>query len=156
MTATNTADKLWFLDMLVHIHVAGDANDDGLSVIENVAPQGFSPPLHIHHGEDEIFHMLAGEARFLVDGKEMRAGAGDTLVAPKGRPHTFLVTSAGGARWLTLTGRGDFERMVRTAGRPAQKDELPPRVGHPSQEQTVALAAICRENRIELIGPPLA
>ncbi len=155
MKTSGQIDKLWFLDTLIRIHVAGDANADGMSVMEHIAPHGSSPPLHIHHTEDEIFHMLAGELRLVVDGREIRARAGDTLLAPKGKPHSFVVTAPAGARWLTLTNRGDFERMVRTAGRPAERDALPPHVGQPSREQAEALAVVCRENRIELVGPPL-
>ncbi len=155
MNKSSEIEKLWFLDTLVKIRIAGDANADGMSVIEHAAPHGSSPPLHIHHREDEIFHMLSGEACFVVDGKEIHVRAGDTLLAPKGKPHSFLVTSASGANWLTLTNRGDFERMVRTVSRPAERDELPKRGGRPTREQAEALEAACRENRIELIGPPL-
>lgn len=155
MKTPDQIDKLWFLDTLVRIHVARDGGADGMSVMEHVVPYGSSPPLHIHHTEDEIFHMLAGEIRLLVDGTEIRARAGDTLLAPKGKPHSFVVTAPAGARWLTMTNGGDFERMVRAAGRPAERDALPPHAGRPSREQIDALAAVCRENRIELVGPPL-
>jgi hypothetical protein len=45
--------------------------------------------------------------------------------------------------------------MVRTVSRPAERDELPKHSGHPTREQAHVLEAACRENRIELIGPPL-
>lgn len=147
-------EKLWFLDTLIEVHVPGAASADGMSVIEHRAPHGSSPPMHVHHGEDEIFYMVSGEARFVVDGAEIHLRGGGALLAPKGKPHSFRVTSPAGARWLTLTSGGDFERMVRRMGRPAARDELPPQE-RPSPEQISRLAAACRDNRIELVGPPL-
>jgi quercetin dioxygenase-like cupin family protein len=145
------SDQLWFLDTLVTIHTG-----EGISMVESLAPAGDSPPLHIHHTEDELFHVLDGELTLHVGDGERRLGAGDTAVAPKGVAHTYRVDSAAGARWLVVTGRGDFERMVRTVSRPAERDELPARSGPPTPAQLEALASACRASGIELVGPPLA
>lgn len=149
-------EKFWFLDTLVTVHVAAALNADGMSVIEHRIPYGSSPPLHIHHTEDEIFHVLAGEARFTVGGKELTVRGGDTFVAPKGVPHTFVVTAKEGAAWLTVTNRGDFEGMLRAAARPAEHEGLPPRLGPPSAAQAEALESACGAHGIALIGPPMA
>ena len=145
------SERLWFLDTLVTIH-----NGEGISLVESLAPAGDSPPLHIHHTEDELFHVLEGELTLHVGDDDRRLGAGETAVAPKGVAHTYRVDSAAGARWLVVTGRGDFERMVRTVSRPADRDELPTPSGPPTLEQLDSLAAACRESGIELVGPPLA
>ncbi|HET7560119.1 MAG TPA: cupin domain-containing protein [Limnochordia bacterium] len=146
---------IWFLDTLVRVRVAHDAAADGLSVLEHRAPFGDSPPLHIHHTEDELFVVLEGEFRFLI-GDELRTGRGGQLIlAPKGVPHTYRVDSTSGGRWLTITARGDFERFVQTMGRNADREALPPPSGHPSPEAAEALATTAREFGIELVGPPL-
>jgi len=155
MTKNTSQEKLWFLDALVTIRVSERDSDDGLSVIEYHAPFGSSPPLHVHHNEDEVFHLLSGEARFSLAGQDIAAVAGDTLLAPKGVPHTFLVTSPEGARWLTVTGNGDLERMLRAIARSAEANTLPPRLP-PTAEQAAALEAACRAHGIALVGPPLA
>jgi mannose-6-phosphate isomerase-like protein (cupin superfamily) len=155
MTKTSGQEKLWFLDTLVTIRVSERDSLDGISVIEHQVPFGSSPPLHVHHNEDEVFHVLSGEARFSLAGKDVAAAAGDTLVAPKGVPHSFLVTSPEGARWVTVTRNGDFERMVRATARPAEADALPPPVA-PTPDQVAALVAACNANGIALVGPPLA
>jgi quercetin dioxygenase-like cupin family protein len=155
MSDVRCKKKFWFLDTLVTFNVAEAANDDAISIIEHTVPYGSSPPLHVHGTEDEIFHMLAGEARFSIGGKQVLARAGDTLVAPKGVPHTFVVTSLGGAKWLTVTSGGDFERMVRKIARPAEHEGLPPRRGAPSGAEAAALEAACRAHGISLIGPPM-
>lgn len=146
--------RLWFFDTLVTVHVSADEGNDSTSVVESIAPRGDSPPLHVHHREDEIFHILEGELRFRVGLEERTAGPGETLLAPKGIPHTYRVESDRG-RWLVTTARGDFERFVRSLGRPAERDGLPDPAGPPSPAQAAALEAVCREHSIELVGPPL-
>ena len=155
MTKISSQEKLWFLDTLVTIRVSERDSDDGISVIEHHVPFGSSPPLHVHCNEDEVFHLLSGEARFSLAGEDIAAAAGDTLVAPKGVPHSFVVTSREGARWLTVTRNGDFERMLRATARPAEADALPPCLP-PTPEQAAALEAACRAHGIALVGPPLA
>ena len=86
---------------------------------------------------------------------EVTLGPGQTLLAPKGVPHTYRVESREGARWLVITTRGDFERFVHALSRPAERPELPTSQGPPTPEQADALAAAARENGIELVGPPL-
>src|SRR5262249_32645800 len=125
MNAPMPKERLWFLDTLVRVRVSEQGNSDGMSVIEHVMPKGFSPPLHIHHGEDALCHAADAEARFVIDGRDALVGRGDTLLAPRGLRHSFIVTSDRGARWLTITQGGDFERMVRASSRPAARDELP-------------------------------
>ncbi|HET8727577.1 MAG TPA: cupin domain-containing protein [Alphaproteobacteria bacterium] len=147
---------LWLLDTRVDIRISCEDGTDRISVMEHLGPCGASPPLHRHRGEDEVFHVLEGELRFLVGGSEVRAGAGRTLIAPKGTPHTYRVESAAGARWLTVTAGEDFERFVRAFARPAERDGLPDPSGPPTAEEAEALAAACRWHGIEIVGPPLA
>jgi quercetin dioxygenase-like cupin family protein len=141
---------LWFLNGLLTIRVSSEEGSDAMSVIEHLASRGDSPPLHVHHREDEIFHILEGELRFRVGDEELRAGPGETLLAAKGVPHTYVVESERG-RWLVTTGNGDFERMVRSVSRPAERAELP----EPTPPPAAELEAACREHAIELVGPPL-
>lgn len=122
--------------------------------METFAPRGDSPPLHVHRGEDEIFHVLEGEVRFEVAGEEFRVRAGETVLAPKGVPHTYLVESERG-RWLVVTARGNHERFVRSLSRPAERSELPEPSPPPTPDQREALAAAGREHGLEVVGPPL-
>lgn len=148
-------EYLWFLDTLVCIRVAWNEGTDGISVLEHHAPEGDSPPLHIHHTEDEVFHVLEGVVRLQVAGEERVLRAGETALAPKGVPHTYRVESAGGGRWLTVTARRDFENFVRAMARPAQRPELPPPSGPPTPEAAAVLAEVASRFGIEIVGPPL-
>jgi len=154
MTARCGKEKLWFLDTLATVH-ARRHETDGVTLVEQFVPQDGSPPLHRHNREDVIFYMLAGEARFVVDNEDLQMRPGDTVRIAKGTPYTYLVTSAEGARWLSLTNGGDFETMLRTVSRRAERDGLPPAV-RPEPEQIEALATVCRANAIEFLGPPLS
>jgi hypothetical protein len=104
--------------------------------------------------EDEIFHILEGDFRFQMGGKERRGQAGDTILAPKGAPHTYRVESPSG-RWLTVTTHEQFEEFVRAMARKAAANELPPVGGPPGREAIEALTTIAKRFGIEIVGPPM-
>ncbi len=153
--STNPASNLWFLNTWVTVRASGTDGQDNISILEHRAPHGDSPPLHIHHTEDEIFHVLEGEFFFKVGDQEHRLVAGDILLAPKGIPHQYLIESAPGGRWLTITVPGDFERFVRVTARPAEQLELPAPAGAPSAEAVQSLTETAAQYGIEIVGPPL-
>lgn len=153
-TTAAAGELLWFKGTLVNIHLASRAGADGIFVMEHWMPYGESPPLHIHRNEDEVFHVLEGTMRFHVDGKDVVAHKGQTVLAPKGLPHSFRVESPAGARCLTITTGSDFETMVRQMGEPAPAAKLPPRID-PTPEMIDALAEACARNGIDIVGPPL-
>ncbi len=146
---------LWFLDTLVTIPVSHADGGDGISMLESLARRGDSPPCHVHATEDECFHLLDGELVLQVDGATRRLRAGETALAPKGVAHTYRVVSES-ARWLVVTTRGDFERFVRAASRPAEHPGLPAPAGPPTAAGQRALAELALGFGIELVGPPLA
>jgi len=149
-----TADAFWFLNTRVTVMTSGSGNADGISVLEHRMPFGEAPPRHVHHDEDEIFHVIEGEYLFDLDGARSVGRAGDTVLLPRGVPHAFRVTSPEGARCLTVT-RGGFETMVAAMSRPATGPALP-EAAEPTDAQKAALAEACAAQRIELLGPPLA
>jgi quercetin dioxygenase-like cupin family protein len=155
MATTSPANQIWFLNSLVTVHVSCADGQDGISVLEHYVPHGFSPPLHVHRTEDEVFQVLEGEFRVKVRDQEHRLRAGDFLLTPKGVPHTYRVESSPAARCLAITARGDFERFVRAVSRPAERPELPPPAGPPSADAAQALKAAAAKHGIELVGPPL-
>jgi transcriptional regulator len=57
--ATATPSQVRFLNTLTTLWVSSEEGDDGLSLIEHLAPHGDSPPLHVHHTEDEVIYFLA-------------------------------------------------------------------------------------------------
>lgn len=152
---TGPAEQLWFLDTLVTVCLPGSEGHDGICVMEHRARYGDSPPLHVHISEDEVFRILEGELRLRYGEQETTLQAGCTLLAARGIPHTYRVESPEGARWLTITCGGDFERFVRALSRPAQRPELPPPAGPPTPEAAEMLTRTAHEHNLELVGPPL-
>jgi len=153
MSSAETA--LWFLNTRVRIVVPSQLGADRLSVIKHWAPYGDSPPLHIHDTEDEVFHVLEGHVRFSLEGGVHDVGAGQTILAPKGLPHSYVVESKDGAKWLTVTRPGDFEALVRDVSRPATAAGLPEPSGPPTPEMAAHLAETCARHNIRLVGEPL-
>jgi quercetin dioxygenase-like cupin family protein len=143
------------LDTLATIHVAAQADDGRIAIIESLARRGDSPPLHVHEREDEAFYVLEGELRLRVQDTDLRLSAGQGALAPRGIPHTYRVQSDT-ARWLAVTSGGDFEQLVRSLGRRAGRPELPEPSGPPTPAQADALAATASQCHIALVGPPLS
>jgi thiamine-phosphate pyrophosphorylase len=69
---------------------------------------------HVHLLHADCFHVFEGALEFRVDGKDVRADAGTSVIVPPGVPHEF--TSAGRARFLNVHapsfGFADYLRKV--------------------------------------------
>ena len=148
------AESLWFLNSHVILRRPSAASEDRMALAEHWMPFGDSPPLHVHHCEDEIFHVLEGRVRFRVGDQEHVARAGQSLVAPAGVPHTFRVESEGGARVLVMTPGEDFEGLIRDVSRPAAAYALP-EAAAPTPDMAAALAEAAERRNITLLGPPM-
>jgi mannose-6-phosphate isomerase-like protein (cupin superfamily) len=154
-TATATRpETVWFLNTAVTFRVPAAAGADGMTLIESLAPEGDSPPLHVHGTEDELFHVLEGTLLVRLGDDELVLEAGESVLAPKGVPHTYRVESTQ-ARWLVMTTSGDFERFVRAVSRPAEAAGLPEPVGPPTPGQFEALTELAGRSAIAFVGPPL-
>lgn len=46
-------------------------------------------PLHVHHADDEAWHVVSGALRFRFADEEVIARAGATVLVPAGVAHTF-------------------------------------------------------------------
>jgi len=148
-TAQRSA-PLWFIDGLAQVRVSGEETDGRYSVLEILVPEGDMPPLHVHHEEDEVFHILDGEVTLFLPGMEVPLATGETFRAPQGVPHTYRVDSSS-ARWLVFCAPARFDAFVRAVSEPAPAAELPPR-GRPLDPELLATEAA--RHGIELLGPP--
>jgi len=66
----------------------------------NAFEPGQAHALHAHAGMDKVYHVLAGEGVFLLEGANLPMRAGDLLVAPADVPHG--VQNTGTARLIVL------------------------------------------------------
>lgn len=140
----------WFLGTLVRITATGADTNGAFTLLEQLAPAGFGPPLHVHHVEDEAFYLLEGHATFYCGGQELAAGPGTYVFLPKGVPHAFRVSDAGPARLLQWTLPAGFDAFVEELGEPAPARVIPP----PSAPPVARLLALAPKYHFTVIGPP--
>lgn len=57
--------------------------------------------LHVHHADDEAWHILEGTLTFKFRDREVQATAGTTIFVPAGVPHTYY-ESSGPTRYLII------------------------------------------------------
>ena len=57
--------------------------------------RGSGPPmLHVHHADDEAWHVLEGVLRFRFEDRTVEVGAGETVFVPAGVAHTYEAIDA--------------------------------------------------------------
>jgi uncharacterized RmlC-like cupin family protein len=59
-------------------------------------------PLHVHHADDEAWHVISGALRFRLADREFVAEAGSTVLVPAGVPHTFGNAGPGPSRYILI------------------------------------------------------
>jgi len=63
--------------------------------------RGSGPPqVHVHHEDDEAWHVLEGTLKFRLADREVEAGAGTTVFVAAGVPHTYQALE--GTRYLIV------------------------------------------------------
>jgi uncharacterized RmlC-like cupin family protein len=85
--------------------VGGQAVRGASLVIEDWATDGVAnevAPLHVHHADDEAWHVVSGALRFRFADQELIAQPGTTVLAPAGVPHTFGNAGLGPSRFLII------------------------------------------------------
>lgn len=143
-------DTLWFLGTLMTVKAGSNQTGGAFTLIEQIAPAGFGPPMHLHRHEDEAFYVLDGEVTFTIGDRVREAGPGAFVFLPRGVPHTFVVSEPGPARLLQLTTPGGFERFAGEAGEPAAQPTLPP----PATPDVPRLLGLMAKYGYEPVGNP--
>jgi quercetin dioxygenase-like cupin family protein len=127
----------------VRLLVTGADTKGRLALAEIRATRGAEPPRHLHHWEDEIVYVLAGEVTFYVDGAPLARPAGTCVVLAAGREHAYAVASEE-ARLLVIAVPAGLEDLY------AELDGA--NAGNrPDIERLVAIAA---RYGVEVTGPP--
>lgn len=74
-------------------------------VIQDAPAEGLASevaPLHVHHVDDEAWHVIAGALRFRFAGEEFIADAGSTVLVPAGVAHTFGNAGPAPSRYIII------------------------------------------------------
>jgi mannose-6-phosphate isomerase-like protein (cupin superfamily) len=144
-------EATWFLNSRMVIKAAAEATGGAYSLLESWIPAGFSPPLHVHHREEEAFLVVEGRVRFRCGDEETEGGPGTFVFLPRDVPHTFVVEGEEPAHMLTLLTPGGGEGFFVDAGRTPEGPGLPP-PGPPDIEQ---LKIVAERYGADVVGPPL-
>ena len=142
---------VWFLGNLMVVKATARSTNGGYGLLESLVPAGASPPLHVHHREDETFWVLEGALTVRCGTETYHATAGSYVFLPRGVPHTFRVEGDAPARMLTLLTPGGGEAFFVEGGRPAERMTLAPE-GRPDLAR---LQKVALEFGSEFVGPPL-
>ena len=126
LNGLKAGDARWWFGMLAIVRASSADTGGAYTLLEVRAPAGFGAPLHVHHTEDEGFHVLEGSIDVTVgDDAPVHLEAGDFAFGPREVPHRFDAGPAG-ARMLWVLSPGGFEDLVEATSVPAAELTLPP------------------------------
>ena len=112
--------------------------------IVQVAPHG-GPPLHVHHRQEEIIHVLKGQFKVRIGDSHYQLGEGGFAYLPSKVPHAFLnLTDEPGEIIVVYTPGGGHHFY----------EELGPATHNGTPDRAV-VAAIFEKHDMSLLGPPL-
>jgi mannose-6-phosphate isomerase-like protein (cupin superfamily) len=151
-TAAGEGETTWFQPNRMVVKATAAATGGAFGLVESWIAAGSSPPLHVHHREDESFWVLEGRVRFRCGDEEIVAGPGSFVFAPRDVPHTFVVEGDEDAHMLTLLTPGGGEQFFVDAGRTPEGPGLPP-AGPPDVARLKQVAPLYG---MDIVGPPLA
>ncbi len=118
---------------------------------EASVPPGGGPPPHIHHREDEAFHVLEGTLTIHVGGDTITAQAGDFAYLPRGIAHSFKNNGDVTAKFLTLITPAGLENYFAEVFDPVADASAPP--PPPSKELIARALAVSPRYGLELLPP---
>lgn len=128
MVRQGEAESLRVMGADVRFLCTSERTDKAWSLMEVGIPRDAGPPPHTHPW-DEAYYVVAGEIRFLIDGREQLVRAGDFIYAPGGTPHGFSGASDEPARMLIFDAPAHAESFFREVDRevkgPADMAKVP-------------------------------
>jgi mannose-6-phosphate isomerase-like protein (cupin superfamily) len=143
-----------------HYHVLGatlsiaadaTATDGEYLVLDMLVPPMFENGLHTHE-QSEVFHVIEGEARLHVDGREQTLGPGTSGYVPGGEVHGFANEGGEVCRVVAVMTPGGAEDFFREVGQPTDDRSLPEPV-EPTEEMLQSLFATGGRYGFEFLGP---
>jgi quercetin dioxygenase-like cupin family protein len=104
-----TGERLRFLE------TSQETNGEYVLVECTVQPSGFVAAAHVHPQQTERFEIEAGLVGFRLDGAEIVAGPGESVVVPAGSSHKFWNAGETEARFVCEVRPAlQFERLLQT------------------------------------------
>jgi len=145
-------EETWFQPNRMRVKASAADTGGAYGLVESWIRAGSSPPLHVHHDEDEAFFVLEGRVRFRCADRDIVGGPGSFVFLPRDVPHTFVVEGDEDAHMLTLLSPGGGERFFIEGGRAPEGPGLPP----PGAPDVAKLRELGPRFGNEILGPPIA
>ena len=122
-----TGPAYWGPGELMTFLITGEETNGAFFLAEISVVPGAGTPPHIHHREDESFHILEGSLTIQVGGDTITASAGDFVFLPRGIAHSFQSTGTSNARALVLLAPAGLEGFFTEVFEPAtDRSAAPP------------------------------
>ncbi len=153
MAERGTKD-IWFEGVFMRTTVSGDDTGGAISIMEQWLPPHFSPPMHVHHREDQAIHVIEGEITARLgdmDAPTTVVRAGESIFLPRNVPHCFIAGD-GGAKMLEINTPGGFEQFHVDAGVEAPEARIP----DPTEPDIPKLVEAIGPYEAEFVGPPMS
>ncbi|TIU62138.1 MAG: cupin domain-containing protein, partial [Mesorhizobium sp.] len=80
--SVRAARTVKWMDTVYRINVGRYQSGGIVSVFESTVPSRGGPPVHVHHNEDEVIHVIEGTYEFWLDGQFMMVPAGASIFLP--------------------------------------------------------------------------
>lgn len=116
IVASGEGEKYWLAGDEYTIKLSGSQTQGRFCVVHFLIPPGGGPVPHIHLRDEEVFHILSGEASFYANGELVSGSVGDTAILPRGIAHAFRNASSSSSEFLTFVAPAGFDDFVRNAG----------------------------------------
>jgi len=148
---TGTGTAYWGPGSLMTYLVTGKETGGAFFAAEISVPPGGGPPPHIHHREDESFHVIEGQLTIHVGGNTLTAAPRDFAFLPRGIVHSFKNTGDVPAKALVLVTPAGLEGYFAEVFEPAMdRTAVPP---PPGKELIARALAASRRYGLELLPP---
>jgi mannose-6-phosphate isomerase-like protein (cupin superfamily) len=126
-------------------YITAEDSGGALSMWVEHVPPGAGPPMHVHHREHEVFHVLAGKVLFACGEDRAEIAPGGVVMIPPGTPHTFFNVGTEPGRLMVTIAPGGLEGMFREV----QAAALTP------PGDMAAIESIAARYNLEFVGPPI-
>ena len=101
------------------IHLGAAETAGSFCMLVDQPPPGWSLPPHRHANEAETIHVVEGEFEMLVEGRQHRIAAGETIHVPQGAVHSGASVGAETGRRILIFSPAGMEEFFLEAGAPS-------------------------------------
>jgi quercetin dioxygenase-like cupin family protein len=126
------------------LKISGKDTNGQLAMFDYSGLGKVGPTLHVHFKQDEIFTVINGTYRFVVDDTSHTLNAGQTIFLPRNIPHTWIQLSETGRLIYLLQPAGKMEAFFNYMNNLKER---------PSQQEMDRIHAL---HEMKVLGPALS